>query len=109
MSGSRGSPQAVTVSRRAAAIGVGGYLAPRIARESIAPPLQADLARQRLAGKLAHARDFAVEGIERIEMPPPLRRRKQRGEEPVLVGGAHHRLAMGIGILHEATISGTAR
>ena len=40
-------------------------------------------------------------------MPPPLRRREQRGKEPVLVGGAHHRFAMGIGVLHEAILSAT--
>ena len=36
-------------------------------------------------------------------MKQSLRRREQRGEEPVLVGGAHHRFAMIIGVLQRQT------
>src|SRR5262249_39869880 len=84
--------------------GVPRHLATRVAVEHIAPPLQTNLAWQRLARELAHAGDLAVERVEHKEMPPPLRRREQRGEEPVLVGGAHHRLAMRIGVLHRAEL-----
>ena len=79
---------------------IGQDLAARLPGQRIAPPLQPDFARQRLARRFAHPRDLAGESVERIEMPPRLRRREQAGEIAVLVGRANQRLAMGIGVLH---------
>ena len=71
-------------------------LAAALAVEHIAPPLQPDLAGQRIANDLAHARDLQVEGIERKQRAAMLGRRKQRGEKAVPVRRAHQRLAMGV-------------
>ena len=58
-------------------------------RDDVAPPLQADLARQRLADAVANARDLGVEGIEGEEVGPPVLRREEGGKLAVPVGGPH--------------------
>jgi hypothetical protein len=75
-------------------------VAGRPAAQRVAPPLQPDLARQRLVRDLPDARDFDVEPIEREKMRTPVGRRKQAGQEAVLVRLPHQRLAMGISVLH---------
>ena len=87
---------------------VGLDVAGGFAGDRIAPPLQPDLAGQRLVNDLAHPRDLDIEGIERIERAAMLGRSEQGGEKAILVGRAHQRLAMGECILHGATLSGPA-
>ena len=48
---------------------IGPHFAAATAGEDVAPPLQPDFARHRLARLLAHARDLDVEGIEREQRP----------------------------------------
>ena len=73
--------------------------------QHVAPPLQPDLARQGLTDDLAHARHFDVEGVEREQRVAMLRRRKQGGEETLLVRGADQRLAVGERVLHGRELS----
>ncbi len=68
--------------------------------EHIAPPLQPDFPRQRLARRFAHARDLQVEGIQRTERAAVLGRREQGREIAVLVGRPNQRLAMAECIVH---------
>ena len=76
-------------------------LAGPLAVEHIAPPLQPDLARHRLAHAVAHAGDLGIEGVEREQRTALLGGRKQRREKAVLVGGADQVFAMAI-VLHAA-------
>ena len=70
------------------------------AADDLAPPLQADFARHGLARQFAHARDFEIEGIERVQMPSPVGGREQRCEPAVLVARAHQIFAMGERVRH---------
>ena len=101
-------PRIETVARDARAQGgrdrMRRRLAVALALEHLAPPLQADLARHRLARHLAHAADFDGEGIERGERIAFVRRREQRREIAVAVVLAHQRRAM-VGIVHATAMS----
>jgi len=77
----------------------------RLGMQDIAPPLQADLARQRLAHELADAGDFQIERIERKECPAMLEWRKQAGKKSVAISGANQRLTVYCCVLHEAKLS----
>ncbi len=77
-----------------------GRLARALARKHLAPPLQPDFARHRLARQLAHARNLDVEGIERKQRAAMLCRREQRREKAILVGLAHQRFAMVEDLFH---------
>src|SRR5581483_2518567 len=57
--------------------------------ERLAPPLQAYLAGDGLAGGVAHARDLGIEGIQREQRGAEFGRREQGGEETILVRLAH--------------------
>ena len=72
------------------------------ASQRVAPPLQPDLPRKRLAGHLAHACDFQIERVQRKERVPMLGGSKQSAEKAVLIGRADEPLAMGKRILHGA-------
>src|ERR671930_1752888 len=72
------------------------------AAQHIAPPLEADLSRDRLVNELAHAGDFQIERIKGKQRVPVLKGSKQAGEKAVLVGRAYEPLAMGKCILHRA-------
>ncbi len=54
--------------------------------ESVTPPLQPDLARERLLDHVADTGDFRVKGIERRERVALLCRRKQTGQVAIAVG-----------------------
>ena len=94
---------------------VGAHVAPRLALEGVAPPLQADLAGHRVRGRLAHPRDGQAEGVEREEMRAGGGRREQGRVVAVRVAGPHEILAMGlregepglrrpaVGLRHQAT------
>jgi len=73
--------------------------------QDIAPPLQADLAGHRLARTVAHADDFAIEGVKREQRPPSIGGREQRGEKPVLVGRTDQFLAVAIVLVHRRTVA----
>ena len=59
-----------------------------LGRDHVAPPLQANLARQRLADTVAYACNLGIEGIERKQVSPPVFRSVERREVAVAVGGA---------------------
>ena len=101
-----GSAKRAIVSISAAATGFAAASPARSPLMHIAPPLQADLARHRLARAVAHARDLGIEGIEREQRPALVGRREQRREEAILVGRADQRLAMTIVRVHRAQGSG---
>ena len=82
-----------------------GGLAHTQARQHLAPPLQADLARHRLARQIAHARNFYIEGIKREQRVAVLRRREQRGEITVPIGLAHQRGAVFVIRRHSVTLT----
>ena len=75
--------------------GIGPHIAPRLALQGVAPPLQADLADDRLAHGLANAGDLEVEGIEREEMRPLVGRREEARPVAIRIGVAHEGFAMG--------------
>ena len=79
---------------------VGARLAITFAIDDVAPPLQADFARQRRVRHVADACHLGIEGIKRMERAPPVRRRKQRGDEAIAVDIAHQLGAIGECILH---------
>ena len=66
-----------------------GDLAPRLAREHVAPPSQADLARHRAADRLAHPRDLDVEGVQREQVATLGFRREEIGQKAIAVMRAH--------------------
>ena len=53
--------------------------------DGLAPPLQADLADQRLATPPRALGELGVEGVEREQVFAPFRRREQRSQVPVVV------------------------
>ncbi len=67
---------------------VRGRLAGPLAVEYVAPPLQPDFARHRLARPVAHPGDLAVERIKREKRTALLGGREQGREKAILVGCA---------------------
>src|ERR1051325_729424 len=76
------------------------------AAHNLPAPLQADLARHRLAGELPGAGNLEVEGVERMERAPMLRWSKERGEKAILVALAQQRLAVIKRIRHAGKVAG---
>src|ERR1700685_2724247 len=74
-----------------------------LAAQYVTPPLQANFARQRLARYFAHARNFAAEGIERVQRSTVFRRCKQGREIAVSIIGAHKLGTIGECILQGGT------
>lgn len=59
---------------------LGDLMATRLAlvafRDSVAPPLQADLSQHRFRNSLAGARDLGIESVKREQVAPPFNRSK---------------------------------
>ena len=70
------------------------------AADGVVPPLQPQLACQRLANFYADTGDLCVERVEGEQTPAPVGAREQRREEAVLVGRANHIFAMGEDVVH---------
>src|SRR6516165_11749117 len=64
--------------------------------ERVAPPLEADLAKQRFRDELIDARHFVVESIKGMNMPPPFLRNKEARKPAVLIVAADEILAIGV-------------
>ncbi len=73
---------------------MGTHVASRFALECVGPPLQADLARHWIGDDVANARDFGVEGVERVQMWARRRRREQVCQPSVAVVIVNQRAAM---------------
>ena len=71
----------------------------------LAPPLQPDQRERRLRHRLARPRQFVVEGIQRQQRIAPLRRREQRGQEPVGIVPANQR---GDRLVHAPEVASSA-
>ena len=69
--------------------------------QDLAPPLQPDLAGHRLLGRSPDPRDLQREGLQRMEMWPPVRRRVQGGDMPVSVMLLHEGRTDGVGVREE--------
>src|SRR6478735_3450225 len=73
---------------------IGPHVAPRLALQGIAPPLQTDLADKRLAHGFADAGDFEVEGIKRVKIQTLVRRREEACPVSIRIGFTHEGFAM---------------
>src|SRR6516225_5905598 len=81
-------------------------LARASAGQCVVPPLQPDLAGERLVGDLRDPGNLEVEGIERMKMRPAGRRCKQGRNKTILVGRPHQRFAVRVGCLTHRTLTG---
>ena len=57
--------------------------------QRLTPPLQADLAEDRLRYPLAGLGNLQIEGVEGEQVPPIRRRREQSGQKPVVIVAPH--------------------
>ena len=73
---------------------MGLRIAPRLAFERIAPPLEAHFAGQRIGNDLAHPGDLQVEGIERRKVQALVGGSEQVGEPAVAVARADQFVAV---------------
>ncbi len=80
---------------------IGARFVGTFAPDHVAPPLQANFARQRRVRRLADARYLGIEGIERVQRVTFLGGREQRGNEAVPVRLPNQLRAIGE-IIHDA-------
>ena len=85
--------------------GISARLIGPFAADDVAPPLQADFAGQCRVRHLAHARHLGIESINRVQRAAKLRRREQRGDEPIPIGSSDQLGTVGEHILHAAELS----
>ena len=84
-------------------VGIGLFGSPGI--DDVAPPLQADFARQRGVSRAPHAPDLGIEGVKRMQRAAPFRRCEQRRDVAVAVGGSNQFRAVSKRIVHAADFS----
>ena len=82
-----------------------GRLALPFAVEGVAPPLETDFARHRLARAVAYARDLTAECIEGEQRTAFVRRRKQSREKAIFVSPADQRLAIAMVLVHRRKVA----